>query len=502
MHALLLPLLIPLTQPVPLDAASPAPLVVIQDTKKDDAEYEKRKNEAGEDPSKLWKLHEWCKEKGRDKDSKTALRKIVKVDPSHKEANIALGNVFFDGKWFANEKKVEEYKKEKDLAEKKKQGLVEWKGEWVPAADVPYLEKGLVKDDAGEWVDADAAKKLAEGWVRDPDGQWIPPAEKENLANGLWKCGDQWLSLDDANKYHAEIGRWWTVPFEHFTVYSTCDRQVITDKIAFELNRACVDLEKVYGAELKKHKPVVLVLRDQQQYARYAAPEEGDERLDTDLFGYSSVHYARVAENGFDEATFQDLAVGVAYWDATSEAGNKWGACAARHALGQSFGASLDPSPKAVEKVKKDFEKYDPRKYGPDYMNEKRIPQWVRYGAATYAERYYTDPTPGLGGDAQWARKWSVGNIVTKGGLRSLKQIFEFKLNVSDPNDAGKLINESGLLIAFCVDGGHKTVGEKWIAARDAIVSGKDKKAVSAAVTALQGEIEKAETDLRKFAGL
>jgi hypothetical protein len=45
-------------------------------------------------------------------------------------------------------------------------------------------------------------------------------------------------------------------------------------------------------------------------------------------------------------------------------------------------------------------------------------------------------------------------------------------------------------------------VTEKWHALCEAITSGKDKKAVTAAATALQTELEKSESDLRKFAGL
>lgn len=152
-------------------AQTPAP--------KDD-EYPKLKKEAGKDVTKLWKLYEWCKEHKRDKEAKTALKDLLKVDPLHKEANIALGNLYYDGKWFENQKKIDEYKAQQELEAKLAQGLVEYKGEWVPKEDVPFLAKGLVKDDLGNWVSGEVAQRLKEGYVKQ-DLEWIPPAEKENI---------------------------------------------------------------------------------------------------------------------------------------------------------------------------------------------------------------------------------------------------------------------------------------------------------------------------------
>jgi hypothetical protein len=423
---LLLLALLPVLPSHPTAAASPSPSVV-QDTKKDDAEFEKRRNEAGDDVSKLWKLYEWCKQTAREKDGKATLRKIVKIDPNHKEANLALGNVFYDGKWFPNDKKIEEYKKEKEAKTKKDQGLVEWKGQWVPAADVPYLEKGLTKDADGKWVDADVAKKLAEGWVRDPDQQWIPPNEKENLDKGLWKCGDQWLSLDDANKYHSEIGKWWRVPFERYTVYSTCDRQLITDKISFELNRACLDLDKAYGTKLTS-KPIVIVLRSQDQYANYAAPSKVTSASTPTAWASRpcTTHARRRTVTTKRRWRSSRRASGIGIRPRRRGIN---GVRARSSRAGRGIREQLDPSQKAFEKPKKQFDKFDGRTFEKAYWEEKRMPMWVRVGASTYAERYYTDPTPGLAGDPQWARKWSVGNIVTKGGLRPFKQIFDFKLS-------------------------------------------------------------------------
>ncbi len=465
----------------------------------EDVEYEKRKTEAGDDTTKLWKLYEWCRDSKREKEAKATLKKIVKVDPSHKEANVALGNIFYDGKWFPNQKKVDEYKKEQEVAEKTAQGLVLWKDQWVPAEDVPFLERGLVRDPNGNWADPEEAKKLAEGWVRQ-DLDWIPPAEKENVAKSLWKCGDQWLPIADADTYHAELLQWWRIPYERFHLYTTCERDVANLKVKRELENAYDELVRAYGT--KPATPiVVIVLRDAKQYAAFANGDEDTQRFTTDAHGLSSIHHAYFADQAYEPTeTERVLGVGVGYWDASSDQGNKWGVHSVRHALGLSFAEALDPSTKTIEKNRKTSMKQDA--FWDAFYAEKRIPEWVRYGAAAYAERYYRDNAVGIGGDPLWARKWSISNIQTRGGLRQLKQILDFHLTVEGGPDSEKLINESGLVMAFVLDGGNASVTEKFKKLQEALNSGKEKKVVVEAQKALEADLLKHEADLKKFAGL
>lgn len=477
-----------------------------------DVEFEKRKTEAGDDTTKLWKLYEWCRDSKRDKEGKTILKKIVKVDPSHKDANVALGNVFYDGKWFPNQKKVDEYKKERETAEKTAQGLVQWKDQWVPAEDVPFLDRGLSRDPNGNWVDAAEAKKLAEGWVRQ-DLDWIAPTEKENLDKQLWKCGDAWLPIAEADVYHSQLGQWWRIPFERFHLYTTCERDVANQKVKRELENAFDELVRAYGA--KPANPiVVIVLRDDQQYRDFANGDD-ETRGTTDMLGLSSVHHAYFADARPDP-TEDDrvLGVGVGYWDASSDKGNKWGVHSVRHALGLSFAEAFDPSSKTIQKNIKTPMQQNP--FWESFYGEKRLPGWIRYGAATYAERYYRDNTVGINGDPLWARKWSVSNIQTRGGLRPLKSVLDFKLTVEGGADSEKLINEAGLVMAFVLDGGNAAVTEKYKqfqqallgekepekAPKDKAKDAKKSSALADAVKALDAEILKQEAELKKFAGL
>jgi hypothetical protein len=464
-----------------------------------DVELEKRKAQAGNDTTKLWSLYEWCRDTKREKEAKATLRKIVKIDPLHKDANVALGHVFFDGKWFPTQKALDEYKSQREIEEKKAQGLVLWKDQWVPAEDVPFLERGLVRADNGDWVDAEQAKKLAEGWVRQ-DLEWVPPNEKDKIAEGLWKCGDQWLALADADAFHAMLPSWWRIPFERFHLYSTCERDLAAGSVKRELENAMDELVRAYG--MPAPRPIaVIVLRDRDQYSQFANGDEDTQRMTTDTRGLSSVHHAYFANNHYEITEAGPvLGLGVGFWDAATKDGPKWGVHSVRHALGLSFAEAIDPSPKTLEKHRKSPMRGEA--FWDMFYAEKRIPAWFTYGAAAYAERHYRDNTVGVNGDPLWTRKWSTGNIRDRGGLRPLKQLLEFDLKVEGGADSEKLINEAGLVVAFLLDGGNAAIAPKLATFQEAIRSGKDKKAMAEAAKALETEIVKQEAELKKFAGL
>jgi hypothetical protein len=172
---------------------------------------------------------------------------------------------------------------------------------------------------------------------------------------------------------------------------------------------------------------------------------------------------------------------------------------AARHAAGQAYADAVDPSPKAVEKLVKDGANANAQAFGKAFWTEKQLPNWYRYGAAAYGERYFVDNLVRAGGNPYWAREWSVQNILARGGLRPLKQIFEFGLRADDKPDGEKLINEAGLVMAFVLDGECKPVQEKHAAVKAAI---REREGVEKAVEALQAEVSKNEAALRTFGKL
>ena len=59
------------------------------------------------------------------------------------------------------------------VAEKTAQGLVQWKDQWVPAEDVPFLERGLTRDPSGKWVDAEEAYLGIAVTDRDDGQDWL-----------------------------------------------------------------------------------------------------------------------------------------------------------------------------------------------------------------------------------------------------------------------------------------------------------------------------------------
>lgn len=498
-------LLLPLTLILPFTGErSPRAneIAITEPQGQQDAEFEKRRKDAGNDVDKLWDVYKWCKEQKKDEKGRSVLRQIVKLDPTHEDANTALGYVKYDGKWFPSQKKVDEYKKEQagKPPAPASDGLVDYKGQRVPAADVPFLEKGLVKDDSGNWVDGDEFKKKKEGWIRQ-DLEWVAPAEKENIDKGLWKCGDKWLSLDEANKFHSELFQWWRIPTEHYHLYTTCDRAVAMEKVKKSLDAAWEDLTKIF--QVQPAKPVVvIVLRDDRQYNTYAGGDEEAGIPSADTRGLASAHYAFFSEIALDPSG-QFLLPGIAYWDASTETGNKWGAHAVRSALGLAYADGVDPSTKTMDAAREAVKKKRniERSFLKDYDEEKRLPEWFRAGAASYVERYFIDIFVGQGGNNHWARDWSVQNIVNKGGLRPLKQLLDPKLSV-EGGDAAKLMNELGLVMAFVLDGKCASVTEKLTALQAAIKANKDKKELGVAAQALAEDVMKHETDLRKFAGI
>ena len=130
--------------PVPATNVAPVPIELVSCI---DDEFDRRLEEAGKDVKKLWELYLWCDSSERNREArKTALR-IIKNDPDHEEARAALGHEYFDGKWFKTQKKLVAYKKKKEERTAKEQGLVRYEDGWVPKEDLPFLEKGMVRND-------------------------------------------------------------------------------------------------------------------------------------------------------------------------------------------------------------------------------------------------------------------------------------------------------------------------------------------------------------------
>ena len=100
------------------------------------------------------------------------------------------------------------------------------------------------------------------------------------------------------------------------------------------------------------------------------------------------------------------------------------------------------------------------------------------------------------------ARVKIAKNLLTRGGMLPIAQVLEFEPNVDNAEGTQVWYNRIGLLMWFIVDGKCAPVTEKLVALQTALKSGKDQKTVAAAAKALEAELGKHDTDLRKFAGL
>ena len=450
-------------------------------------EFEKRFAEAGDDIEKLWQVHNYCVTYNLSSQDRKVLRAIIDLDPDHKQAREASGHIFFDDQWFKSEKKYLAHKAKLEEKEAKAAGLVKYKGEWVHPDDVEKIKAGLRKTEDGQWVSEELYERISKGFILH-DLMWISPEEVAEADAGKFKCGEEWLELAEANKYHRLTDRFWKIPSfdDRFHIYATTDREVAI-KALDQASEIIPDVVRILG-KVPSEPVVFALLRSAKQYGTFAA---GDSALDvqpTELRGLSSIHGAYFAEVWFNENS-DHMGAGVGYWDASSDAGNSFGKLFARHAAALSIVEALDPSPKAMEvtKKKRDFDIEA-------FLDEKKLPDWLRFGTASYCERYYLDKARNA--DPVALRKWSVANIKSRGAFDSLSTIFKMKLSVDDPDQSGKLLNEAGLVVAFLIDGENAAVKEKHAAFKIAFRNGGS---IEKEIRALEAALLDAEADLRKF---
>jgi len=490
-----------------------APLARYQEAA--EADIDAKITEAGTDVAKLLELAKSFSSGGKDDAAKKTYKKIVELDPKHEEAHKALRHHFYDGRWFESYAELSKYRRE-ETAKMGEKGLARWKDQWVPKDDVPYLNMGWVKDDASKWVNpvvSTQRKQVAEwktaGYTyRADDSTWVAPAEMEKMKSGLCKCGDDWLELAKANAYHSEIGKWWQLEGEHFSLWTTCDWQ--TGSMArWQADQVYSDMVRLFGVESNhEFKPHVVVLNSQEQYNQAAG---GQPPLIPESEGFSSLHGAYFADLFFigDPATqtAQYLGCGVSYWDQKDEKLRNWGPFWTRWAAAQSFCESVDPSWLAISEAIASQGGGGGGGGQNPFWAEKKIPRWLRYGAASYAERFMKSPNAGNGGNIWELREFAFDQLKKGGNLHKLDDLFAFGLSLDDLAGSERLYDEAGLVVSFLLDGSDsdKKLHEKHDAFKKALVksAGKPKdKDLIEAVEALQKELGKNEKDIKKFAGL
>ncbi len=433
-----------------LDLTATDPAALLARPAPEDVELAQRLSDAGRDVERLWTVYSWCTTNGREAVAPSVLRSVLRSAPDHAAAREALGHVRGKDAWFPSKEALDRYERSQDPAVAKARNYSLIKGAWMHPEESAFLTKGWTKDqDSGLWISLDDRRRLDAGFVRQ-DLEWIAPTEAQKVDECLWRVHGEWLDARTADRARARIDDMWVIPGPQVVLHTTVDRAVAL-RAQREMERACDDMRRVFGAEPRM--PIhVTLLREEEQYDRFAFGDPDGRRRGTHAARLHAVHTAFFAESWFQrvdgELTFRGMGVG--YWDPEIPNGHLYGVHSARLAAGLSYIDALDPSPKAVRRA---LSKGTGGDYAATYDAEKRLPAWLRYGGAVYAERYFKDAHAGAERDPWWARAWSLENLKGRGGLRPLDEVFEFKLDPDNREDGLKLLIESGLLVAFAVDG-------------------------------------------------
>ncbi|MDF1836902.1 MAG: hypothetical protein P1V35_03455 [Planctomycetota bacterium] len=452
--------------------------------------------------SELWALNQRYEDEGRMEAAKAVLKILLRKDPNHGGARRTLGHVLHGERWFTSQSALDHFLWTQDEAIARAKGHVLHKGVWMHRDERAIANKVQSKDpETGQWLDREEQERLTQGWVRQ-DLEWIEPEQVTQVDAGLWLTDGEWVSLDEANRRHSRMDNMWVIPGAEIWIHSSADRSVAL-QAQQHMTRALWDMRRVFGFE-----PVlpleVAILRDQEQYDRFAFGAVDGRRPAFHAGRTQVIHHAYFAESRFvREGRRQVFAgMGVGYWEAQSEYGSLYGVHSARLAAGLAYVEGIDPSPKAIRKVK--GSKGVDSEYYERYRSEKQLPDWLRMGGAVFAERYFfdktvdttvnTEPAP----DPFWARTWSLQNLAGRGKVRDLDELFAFELDPEDPFDGQTLLIEAGLLVSFMLDGNCEPVKEAHLAFRQALAEGRMK---PSHITALTKAIRDNESALRTYAG-
>jgi hypothetical protein len=459
---------------------------------------------AGTDVAKLLQLAQGWTDQKRADFARLAWKRVIELDTNNAIARAGLNHPFYDGKWFEGQTALFDYKRAEDERMAKK-GLARLGDSWVAIADAPFLRLGWSKDERGAWLHPLAKNRgpidqeMVQKGCQQQDLEWIEPADFEKWKQGLWKCGDRWLDTAAADAWHADPERGWLVAGEHFVIYTTVERERV-EWCKWYADQTWADLVRIFGTAPGARpsstwlrgpngdKPEVVVWNGLAQYNKLGNTGESE--------GLSSLHYAFFADSVFDDSVKPAAfaGVGVAFWDNSTQALAGFGQHSIRHAAAQSFVEAIDPSWKALG----DMAMGTKQQSNQAFWAEKKVPRWLRYGAASYVERYFIDAQVGDGGNPRWARDWALQELRKAGGVRDLAKLFEFKPTSADVPSSSQLIHEAGFVVAFMLDGGDARVQKAHQAFQQALKGGGS---TAAAGAELQNALMAAKAGLAAFAG-
>ncbi|MBI5361585.1 MAG: hypothetical protein HZA53_00310 [Planctomycetes bacterium] len=480
-----------------------------QTTAAQTTEFEARVTRAGADRDVLARLARAWSAVGAERAADAAWTRVLALAPDDEEAHRGLHHLRYADRWFETWTALARFQRAEDELALRERGLVRWRSRWVRPEERDWLDAGCSKDASGRWLSADTRGRLAreallaaQGWTR-RGLEWIAPNERADAEQGRVKCGDTWVAPEAADECRGELAHPWLVEGEHFVVATTLPRAEHAF-VRSEADAAFDDLVRLFGVTPgfapctidllgpRCDRPTLLVVRSIAQYNAFAAGDAATNTPPPELEGFSSLHYAFFAESWFDFTPTPPAhrAAGVAFHEPENPVLAPYGRHAVRHAAAQSFVEAIDPSWHALSALPSAGMR------PAAFWSEKRVPRWLRYGAASYVERFFVDRASA---DPLWARRWALANLKEQGGLRPLRDTFEFRLALDDVPSSARRIHEAGLVVAFVLDGGDERVGAALRAFQAAL---RAHAPASDAARELERVLIDREAELRAFAGL
>jgi hypothetical protein len=466
---------------------------------------------AGSDVEALLKLATEYDEARRPAEAKRVYERVIELDTDNAIARKALRHEFYDGRWFESYVVLSRYKRE-EAARMKEKGLLRFLDQWVSEDEVPFLRMGFARDENGEWVDpvrVEEARVAAEleaagHQFRADDSSWIAPEDFDKWGATKWKCGDEWLDMAAADTYHANPTTPWILTGEHFVVHSTCPWATV-NLARWHADRTHEHLVRLFGVE-PSHRPALLVLNSLPQYNAAAAGEWNDSEGFSSLHGAYFCDAAQIPAPVGSKESARYLGRGVSYWSGGDDSVAAWGPFWVRWSAAQSFVDAIDFSWHSVGLLVGPDETIDLATFSQQFWAEKRLPRWLRYGAASYVERYL--PNPEVDANVAGANPWGLRDFafqeLRRGeALRPLAKVFEFGLSLADIEDSTRLYHEAGLVVSFLLDGAadDDQLQAAHADLRIALAAG-EADAIATAVKDLETTLKTRSNQIKTFAGL
>jgi hypothetical protein len=403
-------------------------------------ELRTKETAAKKDPDALFEVGKWAGEKGLAVEAKRIFQAVLKIKPDHEGANLGVGNVQFEGKWWPA-KEAAALQKKAQAAEYAAKGMVDVGGVWVEKEQVDDAKRGVFHHE-NQRVTREEKLALLEGKVRHPDtDELIDPKFLEKAQSHYYPVGGEgrWVDEKEADTYHSDVKRPWIIRSSHCTLVSTLPLQKLLP--LKQMADRGVDLagRLLNGAEpTPANRPLLVIAATDTEYREWGTAV-GDGTDAASAFLMSDQASMKVPFQG-------EVRAAICVWH------KDWGPYNVRHgaALAYLHGLCADA--------------------GAD------VPLWVQHGFGSYASRFESDR------DAGWFGKQHV----QKGGVRNLKAFFaSFAINGEmESKDIDYNLYQAGLMFSFAAHGGDAAVTDAMVAVTTALSDPK-KGGVDKAITKL-----------------